>query len=161
MPRQGEQQPSDGHGEQPGDDAPNFLKTYLPDMVYGANDGLVTTFAVVSGVVGSGLGSQVILILGFASLLADGVSMGASDYLSERSKRNGNRVPSRQERGGTRGHHAAQLRAGWRGAVDQLRGAGRSTPAIPHSLPADRALVICHRGGPGLGHPKTLASIRE
>lgn len=79
---------------------PLALRAYLPDVVYGANDGLVTTFAVVSGVVGSGLSPQVILILGFASLLADGVSMGASDYLSERSKRENGKVPSRKHAAG-------------------------------------------------------------
>ena len=58
---------------------------YLPDLVYGANDGIITTFAVVSGVVGAALSETVILILGFANLLADGFSMGASNYLARRS----------------------------------------------------------------------------
>lgn len=57
----------------------------LPDIIFGANDGIITTFAVVSGVVGGNLSSQVVLILGFANLLADGVSMGASNYLAKRS----------------------------------------------------------------------------
>lgn len=63
-----------------------LLRKYMPELIYGANDGLVTTFAIVSGVVGANLASKVVLILGFASLLADGFSMGASDFLSERSK---------------------------------------------------------------------------
>lgn len=58
---------------------------YLPDLVYGANDGVITTFAVVSGVVGAALSESVILVLGFANLLADGFSMGASNYLARRS----------------------------------------------------------------------------
>jgi VIT1/CCC1 family predicted Fe2+/Mn2+ transporter len=58
---------------------------YLPDLVYGANDGIITTFAVVSGVVGADLSQRVILILGFANLVADGFSMGASNYLARRS----------------------------------------------------------------------------
>ena len=37
---------------------------YLPDLVYGANDGIITTFAVVSGVVGASLSERVIVILG-------------------------------------------------------------------------------------------------
>ena len=61
------------------------IRHYLPDLVYGANDGVITTFAVVCGVVGAGLSSTVILILGFANLVADGFSMGASNYLSRRS----------------------------------------------------------------------------
>lgn len=65
------------------------LGRYLPDLVYGANDGIVTTFAIVSGVIGADLSDRVILALGFASLLADGFSMGTSNYLSERSSRQG------------------------------------------------------------------------
>ena len=59
---------------------------YLPDLVYGANDGIITTFAVVAGVEGAQLPAVVVLILGVANLLADGFSMGASDFLSIRSQ---------------------------------------------------------------------------
>jgi len=59
---------------------------YLPELVYGATDGIITTFAVVAGVEGAQLSPVVVLILGVANLLADGVSMGASSFLSIRSK---------------------------------------------------------------------------
>ena len=62
---------------------------YLPDLVYGSNDGIITTFAVVSGVVGAALANEVIVILGLANLVADGFSMGASNYLARRSHREG------------------------------------------------------------------------
>ena len=55
---------------------------YLKSMVYGAMDGLITTFAVVSAVVGGELKIGTVLIMGFANMLADGVSMGFGDYLS-------------------------------------------------------------------------------
>jgi VIT1/CCC1 family predicted Fe2+/Mn2+ transporter len=58
---------------------------YLGDMVYGGLDGIVTTFAVVSGVAGAQLGSNIILILGLANLFADGFSMATGAYLSTRS----------------------------------------------------------------------------
>lgn len=45
-------------------------------------DGLVTTFAIVTGAVGAALSPGVILIVGFANVLADAFSMGASSYLS-------------------------------------------------------------------------------
>jgi VIT1/CCC1 family predicted Fe2+/Mn2+ transporter len=68
---------------------PSRLQTtigkYLPDIIFGANDGVITTLAVVSGVVGAALSTSVILILGFANLMADGFSMGASNVLSRRS----------------------------------------------------------------------------
>lgn len=59
---------------------------YLGDVVYGAIDGIITTFAVVSGVVGASLPTKVILILGFANLLADGLSMGVGNYLGTKSE---------------------------------------------------------------------------
>ena len=47
---------------------------------------MVTTFAVVAGVAGASLSPSVILIVGFANLLADGFSMAASDYLGTKSE---------------------------------------------------------------------------
>lgn len=63
------------------------LEESLGEFVYGAIDGTVTTFAVVAGAAGAGLSSAVIVVLGFANLFADGFSMGASAYLSAKSKR--------------------------------------------------------------------------
>lgn len=59
---------------------------YIKDIVYGANDGIVTTFAIVSGVAGAALSIKTVLILGFANLIADGISMGASNYLGSKSE---------------------------------------------------------------------------
>lgn len=59
---------------------------YLGEMVYGGLDGIVTTFAVVSGVAGAQLGTSVILIMGLANLLADGFSMATGAYLSAKSE---------------------------------------------------------------------------
>ena len=59
---------------------------YLGEMVYGGLDGIITTFAVVSGVAGAQLGTPVILILGMANLLADGFSMATGSYLSTKSE---------------------------------------------------------------------------
>lgn len=58
---------------------------WLPDFVYGGIDGAVTTFAVVAGVEGAMLSAPIILILGFANLLADGFSMASSKYLSDKT----------------------------------------------------------------------------
>lgn len=62
-----------------------LFRHYVADIIYGANDGLVTTFTVVSGVAGAGLSPAVVLVLGFVNLLADGFSMGASNFLAIRS----------------------------------------------------------------------------
>ncbi|MFN3194061.1 MAG: VIT1/CCC1 transporter family protein [Aureliella sp.] len=58
---------------------------YLSDAVYGAIDGTVTTFAVVSGVAGAALPAEIIVILGLANLVGDGFSMAASNYLGTRT----------------------------------------------------------------------------
>lgn len=60
--------------------------SYLRDWIYGGIDGAVTTFAVVSGVVGADLSTVVILVLGSANLLADGFSMAASNYTGTRAE---------------------------------------------------------------------------
>ncbi|RLA42447.1 MAG: hypothetical protein DRR06_14410 [Gammaproteobacteria bacterium] len=59
---------------------------YLRDFVYGAVDGAITTFAIVAGVAGAGLSAGVIIILGFANLIADGFSMGVSNFLGTRAE---------------------------------------------------------------------------
>lgn len=53
---------------------------YLRDVVYGAIDGAITTFAIVAGVAGAGLSQWVIIALGVANVLADGFSMAAGNY---------------------------------------------------------------------------------
>jgi vacuolar iron transporter family protein len=60
--------------------------SYLRDWIYGGVDGIVTTFAIVSGVVGARLSPSIILILGGASLIADGFAMAAGDYLATRAE---------------------------------------------------------------------------
>jgi VIT1/CCC1 family predicted Fe2+/Mn2+ transporter len=53
----------------------------LRDGVLGAVDGTVTTFAVVAGTVGASLPGGVVIVLGVANLVADGFSMGVSNFL--------------------------------------------------------------------------------
>src|SRR5688500_20164740 len=59
---------------------------YLRDWIYGGIDGAVTTLAVVTGVAGAQLSPWIILVLGFANLLADGFSMAASNYLGTKAE---------------------------------------------------------------------------
>jgi VIT1/CCC1 family predicted Fe2+/Mn2+ transporter len=58
---------------------------YVRDLVYGANDGIITTFAVVAGVAGGALPTAAVLIVGMANLAADGLSMGVGNYLAIRA----------------------------------------------------------------------------
>lgn len=77
-----------------------FNPRLLKAAVYGANDGIVTTFAVVAGVVGAQLSANVILILGLANMIADGLAMGLGDYLGERSER---QMRAKERRAGVEG----------------------------------------------------------
>jgi len=60
---------------------------YIGQAVYGASDGIVTTFAAISGVAGANLNPKIAIIVGLANLFADGISMAIGDYLSEKSER--------------------------------------------------------------------------
>ena len=62
-------------------------QSYLRDWVYGGIDGAVTTFAVAAGVAGANLSPRIVLILGFANLLADGFSMAVANYSSSKTER--------------------------------------------------------------------------
>ncbi|RNE49582.1 VIT1/CCC1 transporter family protein [Corynebacterium alimapuense] len=54
--------------------------------VFGANDGLVSNLALVVGVMGSGVGSNFILITGMSGLLAGALSMAAGEWVSVKSQ---------------------------------------------------------------------------
>jgi VIT1/CCC1 family predicted Fe2+/Mn2+ transporter len=83
-----------------------FARHYLRDLVYGANDGIITTFAVVAGVAGGALSGQAVLIIGAANLVADGLSMGVGNYLgirSDESARAAQALPEEEARPGRHG----------------------------------------------------------
>lgn len=73
------------------------LGPYIQDVVYGGNDGIVTTFAVVAGTVGADLPHYVVIILGLANLLADGTSMATGAYLALKSERDQYRRVRKEE----------------------------------------------------------------
>ncbi|MCY4596339.1 MAG: VIT1/CCC1 transporter family protein [Bryobacterales bacterium] len=59
---------------------------YVGDLIYGTNDGILTSFAIVAGVSGGALSATAVLIVGTANLFADGMSMGVGNYLSIRAR---------------------------------------------------------------------------
>ncbi len=71
--------------------------SYLRDFVYGAVDGIITTFAVVAGVIGAQLQTSTILILGIANLVADGFSMAVGNYLGTKSEHDEKKLVERFE----------------------------------------------------------------
>lgn len=69
----------------------------IKSAVYGGLDGIITTFAVVAGVAGADLGPGIVLILGFANQLADGLSMAIGDYLGTKSEKEYQAAERRRE----------------------------------------------------------------
>ncbi|PIB24785.1 GMP synthase [Amylibacter kogurei] len=65
---------------------------FIKQIIYGGNDGIVTTFAVVAGFAGAGqdgvaqVGAIAVLLFGLANLFADATAMGLGEYLSARSE---------------------------------------------------------------------------
>jgi VIT1/CCC1 family predicted Fe2+/Mn2+ transporter len=109
----------------------------LRDAVYGAIDGIVTTFAVVAGVAGSGLGADAVLALGFANLAGDGFSMAAANYLGIRSElRRRERIRHEEER------HIALVPEGEREEIRQLLAqdglTGRLLDDVTDTITSDR-----------------------
>lgn len=61
--------------------------SFLRNTVYGFNDGLTANFGLVAGVLGADVAPGVVLISGFAGMIADALSMGASGYLAAQTER--------------------------------------------------------------------------
>lgn len=59
---------------------------YLRDVILGVNDGLVSIFLLVVGVVGGGVDSDVVLLAGLAGAFAGAVSMAAGEYMATKSQ---------------------------------------------------------------------------
>jgi vacuolar iron transporter family protein len=88
---------------------------YMGDAVLGGIDGCVTTFAVVAGAVGAGFSVTVVIILGFANLVADGFSMAVSNYLNTKSQREAVEKARRMEH-----RHIDQIPEGEREEIRQI-----------------------------------------
>jgi VIT1/CCC1 family predicted Fe2+/Mn2+ transporter len=71
-------------GEQ---DASSSKSGALRAAIFGMNDGLVSNLSLIFGVAGSGLAADVVVIAGFAGLLAGAFSMGAGEYISMKVQR--------------------------------------------------------------------------
>jgi len=73
---------------------PKIFKRYLAEIIYGGNDGIITTFAVVSGFSGATIMNDntlklsigIVLLFGFANLFSDALSMSIGNYLSKRAQ---------------------------------------------------------------------------
>jgi VIT1/CCC1 family predicted Fe2+/Mn2+ transporter len=80
MPNQAPEPPADY------EDHIGATRQYMRDIILGVNDGLVSTFLLVSGVVGGGLTSAQVLLTGVAGAIAGMISMGTGEYLATKSQ---------------------------------------------------------------------------
>jgi VIT1/CCC1 family predicted Fe2+/Mn2+ transporter len=88
-------------------------RQYWRDIILGVNDGLVSMFLLVVGVVGGGLDSGPVLLTAMAGALAGAVSMAAGEYLATKSQDQVLEAELRLERTHIRDHRQQEL--------DQLR----------------------------------------
>lgn len=61
-------------------------RQYMRDIILGVNDGLVSTFLLVAVVVGGGLDSTEVLLIGVAGALAGMISMSIGEYLATKAQ---------------------------------------------------------------------------
>ncbi|WP_299585593.1 VIT1/CCC1 transporter family protein [uncultured Microbulbifer sp.] len=87
----------------------------VSDFVLGAIDGCVTTFAIVAGAFGAGFSESVVLVMGFANLIADGFSMAVSNYEAVSVEREQADAAARTE-----GEHIALVPEGEREEIRQI-----------------------------------------
>ncbi|WP_226664297.1 VIT1/CCC1 transporter family protein [Microbulbifer aggregans] len=113
----------------------------LSDLVLGAIDGCVTTFAIVSGAFGAGFPSLVVLVMGIANLLADGFSMGVSNYEAVSTERHFADSARRTEE-----QHIELVPDGEREEIRQIFAAkgfsGKSLEIIVDTVTADKNLWV-------------------
>jgi VIT1/CCC1 family predicted Fe2+/Mn2+ transporter len=127
------------------------LQEHLKQIVYGGNDGIVTTFSVVAGFAGYGaegaatVGGIAVLLFGLANLFADGTAMGLGEYLSSVSEADVYR--------GARARELASARA-----EPDLEAAEAARRLAARGLPeADARLVA----GALARHPEVLAEMLD
>lgn len=111
--------------------------SYLRDWVYGGIDGAVTTFAVVSGVIGAALEPRIILVLGIANLAGDGFSMAAGNFVGTRTE-----LAEREQLAATEARHIDEHPEGEREEVRQIYRAkgleGRALEDVVAAVTASR-----------------------
>jgi len=61
-------------------------RQYMRDIVLGVNDGLVSIFLLVVGVVGGGLKPREVLLAGLTGAVAGAISMAAGEYIATKSQ---------------------------------------------------------------------------
>lgn len=103
-------------------------RQYWRDIILGVNDGLVSVFLLVVGVVGGGLVTEQVLLTALAGALAGAVSMAAGEYLATKSQDEVFEAELNLER-----HHIEHFRDQ---EMDQLRDFFKDMGVTPQDLDA-------------------------
>ncbi len=74
------------------------VRNYVRDLVLGLNDGIVSVYALVAGIAGSGFSAHNVGLAGVAALLAGALSMGLGEYVSTKSQAQYYAAEARRER---------------------------------------------------------------
>lgn len=82
---------------------------WLRASVLGANDGIISMAALLTGVAGAAAGSHTLLVTGVAGLLAGAFSMSAGEYVSVSSQRDSEQALLAKERYELEHHSAYEL----------------------------------------------------
>ena len=120
---------------------PASLQRHMRGIVFGGMDGILTTFALLAAVAGSGGTSPALtLVIGISTVLADGFSMGAGEYISAKAEA--------EVEGGTNDEETTPLEKG--AAVSRRPPATSHQPrqlrppaAPPSLLSRARSRVVC------------------
>ncbi len=78
--------PVTSHEPPPYEEHLGASRQYMRDIILGVNDGLVSTFLLIAGVVGGGLDATAVLLTGIAGALAGSVSMATGEYVATKSQ---------------------------------------------------------------------------
>ena len=85
-------------------------REYWRDMILGVNDGLVSTFLLVTGVYGSGLDSKSILLTAISGCIAGAISMAAGEYVATKTQEEVKKAESALETKAVANHKTNELR---------------------------------------------------
>jgi VIT1/CCC1 family predicted Fe2+/Mn2+ transporter len=84
-------------------------RQYMRDIVLGVNDGLVSIFLLVVGVVGGGLRPREVLLAGLTGAIAGAISMAAGEYVATKSQEEVFDAEMKLEREHIRYHRQVEL----------------------------------------------------
>jgi VIT1/CCC1 family predicted Fe2+/Mn2+ transporter len=133
----------------------------VSDAVLGGIDGCITTFAIVTASIGAGFPAHVALILGFANLLADGLSMAVSNYESIKAQKEFVEATRREEE-----HHIRHVPEGEREEIRQIFAQkgfeGETLERVVDTITSDRRLwvdtMLVEEHGLQVAHPNPMKS---